>query len=305
MKKKFNREQKIGLFVLLIAASIYVTINYLKGKDIFGSTNIYYAVYDRVDGLSTTGPVYIKGFKVGTIQQIEYQERSDNFLVTMKVEAKYNIPDSSVAQIYSSDLLGGKSVRINIIKGTRIIGEKDTLRSDIEMGLVDNLAAQILPLKDQASELITNLNKTFVNVNEVLDPQAKRHLAQSLANLDKTLSSLKGIASNLESNGPEISSFIENLDKLSASLNKSMGTLDKGLTNFTEITDSLKRADLSGTIKSLRDLLTDINNPQGSIGKLIKTDSLHNSIDSLVKDIDVLVESIQNDPKKYIKISVF
>ncbi len=300
-----NREQKIGLFAILIAASLYITINYLKGKDIFGTTNIYYTVYDSVDGLNTTGPVYIKGFKVGTVQKIEYQEKSDNFLVTMKVDSKYNIPDSSIAQLYSSDLLGGKSIRIQIAKGVKIIGERDTLRSEIEPGLIENISAQILPLKDQASELITNLNKTFVNVNDVLDPEAKRHLSQSLLNLDKTLQNIRNIASNLDKNGPEISSLISNLDNLSSSLNKSVGVLDKGLGNITEITDSLKRADLSGTIKSLKDLLLEINNPQGSIGKLIKTDSLHNSIDLLVRDIDVLIKNIQDDPKKYIKISVF
>ncbi|MEA5005322.1 MAG: MlaD family protein [Rikenellaceae bacterium] len=300
-----NREQKIGLFAILIAASLYITINYLKGKDIFGTTNIYYTVYDSVDGLNTTGPVYIKGFKVGTVQKIEYQEKSDNFLVTMKVDSKYNIPDSSIAQLYSSDLLGGKSIRIQIAKGVKIIGERDTLRSEIEPGLIENISAQILPLKDQASELITNLNKTFVNVNDVLDPEAKRHLSQSLLNLDKTLQNIRNIASNLDKNGPEISSLISNLDNLSSSLNKSVVVLDKGLGNITEITDSLKRADLSGTIKSLKDLLLEINNPQGSIGKLIKTDSLHNSIDLLVRDIDVLIKNIQDDPKKYIKISVF
>ncbi|MCK9627109.1 MAG: MlaD family protein [Bacteroidales bacterium] len=305
MKINLNREQKIGLFTILIAASLYITINYLKGKDIFGTTHIYYTVYDSVDGLNSTGPVYIKGYKVGTVQEIEYQEKSEDFLVTMKIDSKYSISDSSVAQLYSSDLLGGKSIRIQIAKGGRLIVDRDTLRSGIEPGLIENISAQILPLKDQASELISNLNTTFVNVNEVLDPEAKRHLAQSIQNLDRTLQNIRNITSNLDKNGPEITSLISNLDNLSSSLKQSVVVLDKGLGNITEITDSLKSADLAGTVKSLRDLLLEINNPQGSIGKLIKTDSLHNSIDVLVRDIDVLVKNIQDNPKKYIKISVF
>lgn len=305
MKINFNREQKIGLFAILVAASLYITINYLKGKDIFGTTNIYYTAFESVDGLNATGPVFIKGFKVGTVQKIEYQEKSEDFLVTMKVDSKYSITDSSIAQLYSSDLLGGKSIRIQIAKAGKIIGERDTLLSQIEPGMIENIAAQILPLKDQASELISNLNTTFVNVNEVLDPEAKRHLSMSIQNLDRTLQNIKNITSNLDQNGPEISSLISNLDNLSSSLKKSVVVLDKGLGNITEITDSLKSADLSGTVKSLRDLLMEINNPQGSVGKLIKTDSLHNSIDVLVRDIDVLIKNIQSNPKKYIKISVF
>jgi len=48
-----------------------------------------------------------------------------------------------------------------------------------------------------------------------------------------------------------------------------------------------------------------MQNPNGTIGKLLTTDSLHNSINSLVTDLDNLIESINKNPKKYIKISVF
>ena len=87
MKIKLNKEQKIGLFAIIIAVSLYFTINFLKGKDIFGSTNTYYTVFDNVEGLSATSPIYIKGYKVGTILEIEYLEQQEKFLVTMKVDA--------------------------------------------------------------------------------------------------------------------------------------------------------------------------------------------------------------------------
>ncbi|MBP9019111.1 MAG: MCE family protein [Bacteroidales bacterium] len=305
MKIKLNKEQKIGLFAIIIAVSLYFTINYLKGKDIFGSTNTYYTVFDNVEGLSVTSPIYIKGYKVGTILEIEYLEPQEKFLVTMKVDAKYHIPQNSAAQLYSSSILGGKSIRINIVNGGKIIGERDTLRSEIEPGIIDNIAAQIIPLKDQATELIANLNKTFLSVNEVLNDQAKEQLSASISNLDRTLKSIKAIASNIEDRNPEISSIITNLDTLSFSLNKSAAALDNGLADITEVTASLKKADIEGTITSLKNVLIELNNPNGSVGKLIKTDSLHTSIDSLIRDIDVLVKNIQKDPKKYIKISVF
>ena len=106
MKIKFTREQKIGIFGIVILSLLYVVINYLRGEDLFGRSNIYYAVYESVEGLAPTGPVYIRGLKVGTVESIEYVEDKDHFLVTMKVSSQYNISDSSVAQIYSSDILG-------------------------------------------------------------------------------------------------------------------------------------------------------------------------------------------------------
>ncbi|MFA5850803.1 MAG: MlaD family protein [Bacteroidales bacterium] len=305
MKIKFTREQKIGLFAILTLFALYVVINYLRGEDLFGKSNVYYARYESVEGVNTTGPVFIKGLKVGTIESIEYKEKSNNFLVSLKIDSKYKISDSSVAQIYSSDILGGKAIRINMSKGTKILGDADTLLTSIEPGMLDMLSNELIPLKNQATALLENMNKTFDNVNDVLDSNAKDNLAKSLENLNKTLKSVRAIAQNLENNGPEISSILDNLDKISTTLNGSAGHLDSSLKNFSEITDSLKKADIAGTIESLKMLIVDVRNPEGSLGKLIKTDSLHNSIDSLLRNLDVLVTSINRDPKKYIKISVF
>ncbi len=305
MKIKFTREQKIGLFAILTLFALYVVINYLRGEDLFGKSNVYYARYESVEGVNTTGPVFIKGLKVGTIESIEYREKSNNFLVTLKIDSKYKISDSSVAQIYSSDILGGKAIRINMAQGTNVLVDADTLLTSIEPGMLDMLSNELIPLKNQATALIENMNKTFDNVNDVLDSNAKDNLAKSLENLNKTLKSVRSIAQNLENNGPEISSILDNLDKISATLNGSAGHLDSSLKNFSEITDSLKKADIAGTIESLKMLIMDVKNPKGSLGKLIKTDSLHNSIDSLLRNLDVLVTNINRDPKKYIKISVF
>jgi len=305
MKIKLTREQKIGIFSIVTLCFLYIVINYLRGEDLFGKSNVYYAVYGSVEGLTPTGPVFIKGLKVGTVESIDYVAKSDNFLVAMKIDSQYKISDSSVAQIYSTGILGGTALRINMGKGNNYLKEKDTLITSIEPALLDMLSAQLLPLKDQASLLIESMNKTFVNVNDVLDSNARENLSKSLESLNKTLASARAIAKNLENNGPEISSLLDNLEKISTTLKGSMTHLDNGLKNFSEITDSLKQADLAGTIQSLKSLLLDINNPEGTIGKLIKTDSLHNSVDSLIKDLDVLVNNINKDPKKYIKISVF
>ena len=53
------------------------------------------------------------------------------------------------------------------------------------------------------------------------------------------------------------------------------------------------------------ELLDNVNDPDGSIGKLLKDDSVYNSVDSLLLDLNVLVNKIQENPKKYLKISVF
>ena len=65
------------------------------------------------------------------------------------------------------------------------------------------------------------------------------------------------------------------------------------------------KAELDKAIVSLKNLSEKLQDPNGSVGKLLSTDSLHNSVNDLVKDIDELVERITENPKKYIRVSVF
>ena len=93
--------------------------------------------------------------------------------------------------------------------------------------------------------------------------------------------------------------------ELSANFNVIAEKVDTTVSGVNDVMDTLNASDLEGTITSMKALLENINDPDGSIGKLLKDDSVYNSVDSLLKDVDVLVNKIQENPKKYIKISVF
>jgi len=305
MKIRLNREQKIGLFAIVTLFSIYVVINYLKGKDLFSNRNTYYSVFYDIDGLTTTGPIFIRGLKVGTIESINYIQKRNNFIVRLKIDSGYQFPENSVAEIYNVGMLGTKALRINIGDKATILNNKDTMLSSTDPGMINNLIDEIMPLKDKLSDLIVSLNSTFSNVNDILNPQAKKDIAMSLENLNKTLSGAKSVVMNLEKSGPEITSLIWNLNKITSDLGGTTSKLNSGLDNINEITDSFKKADIAGTILSLKELLVQIKNPEGSVGKLLYTDSVHTSIDQLIRDLDTLVKNINDNPKKYIKVSVF
>ena len=54
----------------------------------------------------------------------------------------------------------------------------------------------------------------------------------------------------------------------------------------------------------MKALADNLNDPDGSIGKLMKDDSAYNSLDEVLKDIDSLVKKIEENPKKYIRIKL-
>lgn len=51
--------------------------------------------------------------------------------------------------------------------------------------------------------------------------------------------------------------------------------------------------------------MDNLNDPDGTLGKLTKDPAVYNSIDTVLKDIDSLVKKIEENPKKYIRIKVF
>ena len=69
MKRKFfTREVRVGIMAVVAIFVLYFGLNFLKGVDIFSPINYYYATYENVGGLVPSSPVYIKGFKVGQVE---------------------------------------------------------------------------------------------------------------------------------------------------------------------------------------------------------------------------------------------
>src|SRR5574344_1961720 len=120
---KFTSRQKIGFFVIMVIAAIFFTINFLKGHDLFKKNLKYYTYLDDVQGLSATGPVYIRGLKVGTMESINFAPQKDSFLVKLSIKNDYAIPIDSRAEIYNSDILETKSLALGL--GTAGIHAKD------------------------------------------------------------------------------------------------------------------------------------------------------------------------------------
>ena len=90
----------------------------MKGRDIlsFGG-NTYYGVYASINGLTEASPIYYRGFKVGTVRNVDFHPNDPNkFLVTFTLDVDIQLPKDSRAEIYSLDLMGSKAVEIiNVI----------------------------------------------------------------------------------------------------------------------------------------------------------------------------------------------
>ncbi len=304
-KFKLSRMQAIGLFVLLTLIATFAVINFLRGEDIFNRSSTYYAVYDQVDGLTVTGPVYLRGYKVGMVEDITYNPQQNNFEVELKVKSQFEIPVNSTAEVYSADIMGARAVRINIGDSRQILESGDTLASAIQPDMISTVMGQIEPLKEQAVELMATMNRTLESVDKLLDSTSRAEIQSSLKHLNRTLANAASLSRTLDNISPELVEIVKNLEVLSKGLGESTDEIKGSLENVNAITSSLSKAELDKTIESLRNLSEKLQDPNGSVGKLLSTDSLHNAVNTLINDVDKLVKGISENPKKYIKVSVF
>lgn len=302
---KVSRNQGIGIFVVLTITSIFLVINFLKGEDIFNSTNTFYTNIKDVEGLTVTAPVTLQGLKIGSVESIEFNDKNRDFLVMLKVKSKYQVPKGSIAEVYSADILGGRSIRIVLGNENEILESGAILESGVSLDLLSYLSKEIVPLREEIGEVLVGLKSTLDGVNSLLDSSTVGSLKSSIAQLNGTLTSFNKIGRDVATVTPNIKSILANVDSLTLALNGASGDIEKSMQNLNLITEKISAADLESTINSLQNLLEKIQEKDNSVGKLLNTPDMHNSVVSLIEKLEALVQSIQDNPKKYIKISVF
>lgn len=206
---KIGKEVKIGVLLVISIALLFWGLNYLKGNDIFSKSRKFYAIYPRVDGLGISNPVVINGFQVGKVEKIYlHPSKSAELIVRFSVDNQdLFIPQDSRAKIVSSDILGSKSIRLVLGESRDAILSEDTMLSDIESTLTEQVNQQILPLKRKAEDLIQTVDSAIIAVSAIFNKGAREDLNSSFSSIksslevfEQTMIELEGMVSDEREN---------------------------------------------------------------------------------------------------------
>ncbi len=299
---KINNEIKTGILVILGIGLFVFGFSYLKSNDIFVSDRTFYAVYSDVEGVVNGTPVTVNGLPVGNIQNISFFE-GNSLLVKFRVENDIEFSVNSIAQIYETGLIGGKALAIIPSEDkSRVAVSNDTLKSAIAPGLTDLVNKKITNLQDKIESMVMSADSVLYKINRVFDDSTRSNLRKSVSDFNLTIGELKETSSMIktivQSNKSSVDVTISNVSKISNDLSKissslNNGSLDSTLTNFKKSSEDLSI------------ILKDMNRGEGTISKLITNDSLFNNLNNASKSIDLLLEDIRLNPKRYIHFSVF
>jgi len=299
---KFTNEVKTGILVIFGIGLFVFGFSYLKSNDIFVSDRTFYAIYDDVEGVVNGTPVTINGYPVGSIQNISFY-KGTKLLVKFRIENDIEFSINSSAQIYETGLIGGKALAIIPTNDkSRLAISNDTLSSSIAPGLTDLVNKQITNLQIKIESMVMSADSVLYKINRVFDDSTRSNLRKTVSDFNFTITELKETSSMIknivESNKSNVDLTIGNVSKISNDLSSISSALNDGGLDIT-------LANFKKSSESLSALLNNINSGQGSISKLIKNDSLYNNLNNASKSIDLLLEDIRMNPKRYIHFSVF
>ncbi|NDP22064.1 MAG: MCE family protein [Paludibacter sp.] len=295
--KIFTREVKVGIMAVVAIFVLYFGLNFLKGIDIFSPIGYYYASYENIGGLVPSSPVYVKGFKVGQVEEVKYDfSKKQSFVIKISVSNDVLIPKGAKVELYDDGLMGGKAIQLVYapINASQVMyAPGDTIDSQVALGLMAQLSGDLMPKIESISTQADSLIRSVRNLVE------SRELNKSLASIERTTSDLAISSSQLKkmmnNDVPHIMSDVKGLT-----------------TDLKQISGGLKKIDFEATFNSINhtianlNLATDkINSSEGTIGLLLNNKDLYINLSNTASSADKLMIDLQKNPKRYVHFSLF
>jgi phospholipid/cholesterol/gamma-HCH transport system substrate-binding protein len=289
----------------------------LKNKNILYKEKVLIAVYQHVNGLNPSNPIYINGVKVGQVGKVYFDPKMNgDIIVQMVFTDKFPIPANSVARIFSEDLMGSKAVEILLGNAQEFASNGDTLVTDVETSLKDAVNQQILPLKRKAEDLISSIDTIVVAIQGIFNKEAREDLIASIKSIRQTFQNLESTSQSLDTlmitQSNRMASILYNIDMITRNLNNNSEEINRVLDNLASLSDTLASSNISGvianldkTIGEISTVMSKIDKGEGTLGQLVNDDKLYSELEKSARELNLLLEDIRLNPKRYVRISVF
>lgn len=335
-----KKEIKIGILGILAITTIVLGLKFLKGQNIFNTAQKFYIDYSDVNGLTISSPVYIHGFQIGTVTEIGLKPSNLQVVqVTIEVDKEIQIPKTTVAEILDQGFMGNKMIKLVYpsikttdfaISGDYLHGRTKGLLSSMlgqpeELGVyMTQIEYGVTGILDTIQDYLKNVDKTkgiglalsdlqltIANLKNTTH-QLNLLLAGSNASLQSAFANLNGITGNINNKSKEIAGILDNfnhitgqikdgqLDQTIHTVNTTMQTANERMVEFKTTLQ-----DANSAINDMSVMISGINTGKGTLGKLITDDDLYNNLERTSKQLDLLMQDLRLNPKRYVNVSVF
>jgi len=263
-----------------------------------------YPLYTRFawgQNLKQVQPVLLAGVSVGYVGDVTLR-RNGYLDVQLSINDQYTVPKGSTAKVKSIGIFGDVAVALtppipvpaaSYSPGDTVPPGPPATDFDEIMGRVDTIGqsvsvlARALQTEVIEAGTLKDLHRTIAST-AALSAQLQSVLAQQNRNLTETMAAFRESAVHLSSvaDSAQIQATLANLRQTS-----------ENAARFS--------ANLDSTNTALRKALAQMQNGNGTIGKLLTDSLLYTDIRRLVQQTDSLMADFKKNPRKYINLKIF
>lgn len=286
-------EVKIGLTGVIALVALFLGINFLKGINLFSSSEVYYISFPNTKGLTKSSAVYADGYKVGIVSDIRYDyHQPGEVIVEISTDKGLRIPKGSSAQLDEA-LLGGCTLNMLLATNLREAYQPgDTIKGNDVSGLMEKVGGMV----PQLEQVVAKVDTLVATLNTLV----------SNPNLPLILQNAELVTENLNKSSEQLNTLLRN------EIPQMTGTFTQAGENISVLTDKMNQLDLQATlagvnqtISSIHAMMEQIQSPNGTLGKLMNDPSVYDNLNHTVQSADSLVTDLKMHPKRYVHFSVF
>lgn len=299
-----KKEIKIALTAIVALVLLFIGLNFLKGINVFKSTNTYYVKFKDVAGLAVSNPVYANGYPVGIVRTINYDyQRGENVVVAIELDDDMRVPAQTRAEL-ETELMGG--VKMLLVLGpnpAKNIEQGDTIQGGMHLGAMDKLNDMIPTVE----KMLPKLDSIMDNLNRLTGDPA----------LAATLHNAQAITDNLKESSIQLNSMMRN------DLPPMLANLKSASANANRLTANLAAIDVQTTINSVNATLASAHNlanqlgdmstnldrklksKDNTLGLFLNDTNVYDNLNSTLRNADSLMIDLKAHPKRYVHFSVF
>jgi phospholipid/cholesterol/gamma-HCH transport system substrate-binding protein len=322
-----RKETKIAIFTIITVALAIWGYKYLRGFNILSQKTTLYAVYDRVDGVTISTPVYIHGLEVGLVAEFSQKaEDLNKIVVEMQINRDIKIPKTAVAEIVTTSLMGGTAINL-VFEGT-CSGDGCVKSGDTIEGVTKGMLASFAT-PEEVGVYVEVLNEGLRGVLDTLSMRLSEseELSQSVQDVRAILTNLKSTTNRLDGvmarSSGSIEGSLKNIEAITGTLKASNEQIKTILANAEAVSTDLKDADmkalvgetkltmqklqstLSSSDKAIADLsalLQSLKSGDGTVAMLLNDKEFAGNLELTVKNLDLLLRDIRLHPERYRRI---
>jgi len=261
---KNSLETRLGVFFAMTLLAAIMVLELVVGRGLFKSGLPVRARFNNVQELKVGDPVKMAGVEIGNVDKIALA--GGKVEVTLKLRKGTEVRTDSKASIRFTGLLGQNYVSVDFGTTRAPLVTPDTLLETAEQADLNSLMVKL----ESVASGVEGLTKNFSgeSFNNLLGP----------------------ITDFLKENNPRLSAILSNAQTISAQIANGEGTVGKLISDDALYVSTLSTVtNLNGTVSDVKTLMdeakltlnqakaviSDVNAGQGTVGKLVKDETLY------------------------------